>query len=98
MRTRRVVPPHSTPQVYQANIYKEGAKFYSFKRVLRQLQAGKLPIPTGTDGSTPVCTPAELDQCQLISYHSTSKGLIGECGERGMQSCARILPAHVPSC
>lgn len=70
-------------EVYQANVYKEGAKFCSFKGVLRRLQAGSLPIPSGADGSTPVCTASELGQCQLISYHSTSKGLIGECGERG---------------
>ena len=81
-------------QVYQDNVYKEGARFHSFKRVLRRLQAGLIAIPCGTDGSTPVCTPSELTQCQLISYHSTSKGLIGECGERGTQRCARcqVIP------
>jgi len=48
-------------EVYQRNIYKEGAKFTSFKKVVAQ---SKIPV-------------------DLISFHSTSKGLMGECGVRG---------------
>jgi len=48
-------------EVYQKNIYKEGAKFTSFKKVVAQ---SKIPV-------------------DLISFHSTSKGLMGECGVRG---------------
>ena len=50
--------------------------------MLRKLQSGALAIPQDAHG-VPVCTPVLLEACQLISYHSTSKGLIGECGERG---------------
>lgn len=70
-------------EVYQANVYKEGARFHSFKRVFRKLETGELTIPNGVDGWTPVCTKDQLASFQLISFHSTSKGLIGECGERG---------------
>lgn len=51
-------------EVYQANIYGEGAKFHSFKKVLRDL---------GPD----------YEDFELISFHSTSKGFLGECGFRG---------------
>ncbi len=27
--------------------------------------------------------PAPYNECELFSFHSTSKGLIGECGIRG---------------
>jgi alanine transaminase len=30
-----------------------------------------------------VCLDAGLKQLQLVSFHSTSKGLVGECGRRG---------------
>jgi len=49
-------------EVYQKNVYKKGAKFHSFKKVVSSLP--KSPI-------------------DLISFHSTSKGLMGECGIRG---------------
>jgi alanine transaminase len=48
-------------EVYQKNIYKEGAKFTSFKKVVAE----------------------EKVNVDLISFHSTSKGLMGECGVRG---------------
>lgn len=51
-------------EVYQANVYGEGMKFHSFKKVLRDL---------GSD----------YDDFELISFHSTSKGFLGECGFRG---------------
>eukprot|EP00934_Nitzschia_sp_Nitz4_P005048 Nitzschia sp. Nitz4//scaffold476_size6971//4995//6965//NITZ4_009165-RA/size6971-augustus-gene-0.0-mRNA-1//1//CDS//3329552721//5038//frame0 len=49
-------------EVYQANVYTEGAEFVSAKRVA--LDCG-------------------LKNLQLVSFHSTSKGLTGECGRRG---------------
>jgi aspartate/methionine/tyrosine aminotransferase len=49
-------------EVYQANVYAEGAEFVSAKKVALDCQ---------------------LHNLQLVSFHSTSKGLIGECGRRG---------------
>ncbi|ODQ63721.1 putative alanine aminotransferase [Nadsonia fulvescens var. elongata DSM 6958] len=54
-------------EVYQANVFK--GKFFSFKGVLRKLQA---KYPSG-----------EYDHVELASLHSTSKGMSGECGQRG---------------
>lgn len=52
-------------EVYRQNIYKEGAKFVSFRRVLERM-------------------PDQYrSKCELASLHSTSKGLLGECGLRG---------------
>lgn len=51
-------------EVYQENVYREGLKFHSFKKVLRQMPEGEPPL-------------------QLVSFHSTSKGFLGECGLRG---------------
>lgn len=56
-------------EVYQNNIYYEDIKFHSMKKVLRTLQHKH---PTG-----------EYDNVQLASLHSTSKGVFGECGQRG---------------
>jgi alanine transaminase len=47
-------------EVYQENVYVEGKKFESFKKVVAKLQSKAL----------------------LFSFHSTSKGLLGECGIR----------------
>lgn len=55
-------------EVYQENIYAEGKSFVSFKKVLMEMRA--------RDAET-------YAETQLISFHSTSKGLIGECGQRG---------------
>ncbi|OLQ11536.1 Alanine aminotransferase 1 [Symbiodinium microadriaticum] len=56
-------------EVYQANVYAEGKQFHSFKKVLRELQAED---------------KKRYAETQLISgFHSTSKGIIGECGQRG---------------
>lgn len=54
-------------EVYQANVFV--GKFVSFKKVLCQLQE---EYPDG-----------KYDGVQLASIHSTSKGMIGECGQRG---------------
>ena len=51
-------------EVYQQNIYKEGAQFHSFKKVICE-------------------SSGEEKNVQLISFHSTSKGIVGECGFRG---------------
>ncbi|CAK9103425.1 Probable alanine aminotransferase [Durusdinium trenchii] len=55
-------------EVYQENVYREGKQFHSFKKVLRELQKDD---------------PVAYKDTQLISFHSTSKGIIGECGQRG---------------
>lgn len=54
-------------EVYQENVF-EGQKFHSMKKVLRSLQR---------------TIPNQFDNIQLASFHSTSKGLLGECGHRG---------------
>lgn len=43
-------------------------KFHSFKKVLRNLQKE---------------TPKKYDHVELVSFHSVSKGMVGECGHRG---------------
>jgi alanine transaminase len=43
-------------------------KFFSFKKVLRDLQKA---------------TPGKYDNIELVSMHSISKGMVGECGHRG---------------
>jgi len=52
-------------EVYQKNVYVEGAEFYSCKRAAAD---------TGL---------IDDDGIELVSFHSTSKGLFGECGRRG---------------
>ncbi|CCF56570.1 hypothetical protein KAFR_0B02730 [Kazachstania africana CBS 2517] len=54
-------------EVYQENIF-DGMKFHSVKGVLRRLQRE---------------IPGKFDNVQLASLHSTSKGVSGECGQRG---------------
>ncbi|VEU23736.1 DEKNAAC104848 [Brettanomyces naardenensis] len=54
-------------EVYQENVYR--GEFVSVKKVLRKLQS--------SDKS------GYYDDVQLASLHSTSKGLTGECGQRG---------------
>jgi len=49
-------------EVYQSNVYAEGARFVSAKKV---------------------ALDCHLNNLQVVSIHSTSKGLIGECGRRG---------------
>jgi alanine transaminase len=49
-------------EVYQSNVYAQGAEFVSAKKVAMDCR---------------------LKNLQLVSFHSTSKGLIGECGRRG---------------
>jgi aspartate/methionine/tyrosine aminotransferase len=54
-------------EVYQENVYDEDTEFYSCKRAAYDL--GFLE-----DG---------LEMIELASFHSTSKGVFGECGRRG---------------
>ncbi|KAG5518412.1 hypothetical protein PMAC_002805 [Pneumocystis sp. 'macacae'] len=54
-------------EVYQENIYDKDIKFISFKKVLRDFQ---------------LRYPGKYN-VQLVSFHSVSKGTIGECGIRG---------------
>lgn len=54
-------------EVYQENIF-PGNEFHSMKKVLRNLQKEH---------------PGKYDNIQLASLHSTSKGVSGECGQRG---------------
>ena len=51
-------------EVYQENVYAEGKKFISFRKVLYDMGE-------------------EYNDVQLISFHSVSKGFLGECGHRG---------------
>lgn len=54
-------------EVYQTNIYGTSSKFTSFFKVLKELEA--------EDDS--------FKSVELVSYHSISKGILGECGLRG---------------
>ncbi len=61
-------------EVYQENVYREGAKFYSFAKVMHQLEEKDIP---------------------LFSFHSVSKGFLGECGHRGGYLEMRNVPDDV---
>ncbi|CAK9439367.1 uncharacterized protein LODBEIA_P35230 [Lodderomyces beijingensis] len=54
-------------EVYQENVF-DGKEFISFKRILGELLNEK---------------PELYKNVQLASLHSTSKGISGECGQRG---------------
>jgi alanine transaminase len=56
-------------EVYQENVYEDGAEFYSAKRAAHDL--GLLDDDDKPDG------------IELVSFHSVSKGVFGECGRRG---------------
>jgi len=62
-------------EVYQENVYGDAPPFYSFKRALAELRLA------GEKGDAAAASLAA--RAQLISFHSTSKGFIGECGLRG---------------
>lgn len=59
--------PILADEVYQVNVYDDTKEFHSFKKVLRMMQK----------------EDKSYDKVQLMSFHSTSKGIIGECGLRG---------------
>jgi alanine transaminase len=54
-------------EVYQTNVYR--GEFHSFKKVLRNMQSR----PGGD----------KYSHVELVSLHSISKGMVGECGHRG---------------
>nr|POE64958.1 putative alanine aminotransferase, mitochondrial [Quercus suber] len=56
-------------EVYQTNVFK--GTFTSFKKGLRDIQKSE----KNKDG--------KFDELELVSLHSTSKGMVGECGHRG---------------
>lgn len=56
-------------EVYQENIYKDNTKFVSFRKVAFDMNAFE--------------AEGETLPLQLISFHSVSKGFLGECGFRG---------------
>jgi aspartate/methionine/tyrosine aminotransferase len=61
-------------EVYQDNVYRAGARFISFAKVLARRGWGEV---------------------SLFSFHSTSKGYLGECGHRGGYVECRQVPADV---
>jgi alanine transaminase len=66
-------------EVYQENVWRDGASFLSFKKAACEL--GLL------DAAAP--NKASSSGFQLASMHSVSKGFLGECGRRGgyMELC-----------
>jgi len=52
-------------EVYQENVYEDGTKFVSFRKVAHDM---------GDD---------VFKRLELASFHSVSKGFLGECGHRG---------------
>jgi alanine transaminase len=61
-------------EVYQDNVYRQGARFHSFAKVMARLG---------------------LADVSLFSFHSTSKGYLGECGHRGGYVECRNVPEDV---
>jgi aspartate/methionine/tyrosine aminotransferase len=61
-------------EVYQENVYRPGARFVSFARVLEERGFGDV---------------------SLFSFHSVSKGFLGECGHRGGYLECRNVPEDV---
>jgi aspartate/methionine/tyrosine aminotransferase len=61
-------------EVYQENIYAEGARFVSFAKVT---------------------TEKRETAVTLFSFHSCSKGFLGECGQRGGYMEIRNIPPDV---
>jgi alanine transaminase len=69
-------------EVYQENLWKDGASFYSFRKAACDL--GLLDPTNPNSGG-----PGPRGRLQLASFHSVSKGFLGECGRRGgfMELC-----------
>ncbi len=61
-------------EVYQENVYEANSKFYSFAKVMHDM---------------------DENDVTLFSFHSVSKGFLGECGHRGGYMEIRNLPADV---
>ena len=67
-------------EVYQENVYNLAKPFVSFRKVLKQMQEEN---------------PKRFGSVQMVSFHSTSKGMIGECGKRGGYFEALGFPENV---
>lgn len=63
-------------EVYQANVYAEGRSFESLRRVAHEMGPEYGGPAGGGGGEGP-------QGVELVSMHTVSKGLIGECGLRG---------------
>ena len=74
-------------EVYQENVYGGAPAFTSFKRALSELRA------KGDAGDAEAALAAS--RAQLVSFHSTSKGFIGECGLRGGYFELQNVPSEV---
>lgn len=61
-------------EVYQENVYEANSKFYSFAKVMHDMNESDVT---------------------LFSFHSVSKGFLGECGHRGGYMEIRHIPAEV---
>ena len=61
-------------EVYQENVYDPKMKFYSFAKVMHDLNENDV---------------------SLFSFHSVSKGFLGECGHRGGYTEFRNIPVEV---
>jgi aspartate/methionine/tyrosine aminotransferase len=61
-------------EVYQENVYGKGMKFFSFAKVMHEM---------------------DEHDVTLFSFHSVSKGFLGECGHRGGYLEARNVPEDV---
>jgi aspartate/methionine/tyrosine aminotransferase len=61
-------------EVYQENVYLKGLKFYSFAKILHEINE---------------------EDVTLFSFHSVSKGFLGECGHRGGYFEVRNIPEDV---
>ena len=59
-------------EVYQDNVYNKDRPFVPFRRVLMELQNSQDASEREIGSSV-----------ELVSFHSTSKGMVGECGRRG---------------
>ncbi|KJH42039.1 alanine aminotransferase 1 family protein [Dictyocaulus viviparus] len=67
-------------EVYQDNVYAEGAKFHSFKKVINEM--GEIYMLTEDVWKKDVLISVGF-RMELASFHSVSKGYMGECGMRG---------------
>jgi len=74
-------------EVYQENVYGSAPPFFSFKAALAELRQ------VGENGDAEAAALAA--RAQVISFHSTSKGFIGECGLRGGYFELQNIPADV---
>ncbi|MBI5477123.1 MAG: aminotransferase class I/II-fold pyridoxal phosphate-dependent enzyme [Ignavibacteriales bacterium] len=61
-------------EVYQENVYDSSVKFYSFAKVMHEMN---------------------VNDVSLFSFHSVSKGFLGECGHRGGYTEFRNMPPDV---